>query len=181
LGIPGGFDKLRRMTRRVCSFAPRYGYRSALTGLALAAALAAAHAHATICKYVDAEGNVVYSNVAPGKGLRKLSCEIADDGPPRASGTARASTTPSAFPRVQPETQKSRDEKRRKVLDDELASEQKLLGEAREAYDNGAPPPLPGEKGDAEKYRQRIARLRQSVEVHERNVEALRKEIATIR
>jgi Domain of unknown function (DUF4124) len=138
-------------------------------------------AHATICKYVDAEGNVVYSNVAPGKGLRKLSCEIADDGPQRPSGTARASTTPSTFPRVEPETQKSRDEKRRKVLDDELASEQKLLGEARDAYDNGAPPPLPGEKADAEKYRQRIARLRQTVEVHQRNVEALRKEIATIR
>jgi uncharacterized protein DUF4124 len=169
------------MTRRVCSFASRYAYRSAITGLALAAALAATSAHATICKYVDAEGNVVYSNVAPGKGLRKLSCEIADDGPPRTSGTARASTTPSTFPRVQPETQKGRDEKRRKVLDDELASERKLLGEAREAYDNGAPPPLPGEKTDAEKYRQRIARLRQSVEVHERNVEALRKEIATIR
>ena len=140
-------------------------------------------ADATICKYLDAAGNVVYSNVAPPKGLRKLSCEIADDTPRREGGGAsgRASATPSSFPRVDAETQKSRDEKRRKVLDDELANEEKLLGEAREAYDNGAPPPLAAERNDAEKYRQRIARLRETVQLHERNVEALRKEIATVR
>jgi hypothetical protein len=181
LGFPGGFDKLLRMTRRDPSFASWSWRIATIASIALAAAIAAPPAHATICKYIDADGNVVYSNVAPGKGLRKLSCEIADDGPARPNGNARAAATPSTFPRVEPETQKSRDEKRRKVLDDELASEQKLLGEAREAYDNGAPPPLPGEKADAEKYRQRIARLRQTVEVHQRNVEALRKEIATIR
>ena len=37
------------------------------------------------------------------------------------------------------------------------------------------------EQNDAEKYRQRIARLRQAVQLHERNVEALRKELAAIR
>lgn len=149
-------------------------------GTALVAALAIPAARATICKYVDADGNVVYSNVPPGKGLRKLSCEIADEAPVRAGG-GKAAATPSSFPRVEPGTQKSRDEMRRKVLADELSNEEKLLGEAREAYGNGAPPPLSVEKNDAEKYRQRIARLRQNVQVHERNVEALRKEIATTR
>jgi len=171
------------MTRRDPSRAFRPGSIAAIAATALAFTVAMPAADATICKYKDADGNVVYSNVPPAKGLRKLSCEIADDTPRRASGsgTARVSTTPSTFPRVDADTQKSRDEKRRKVLDDELASEQKLLAEAREAYDNGAPPPLPAEKNDAEKYRERIARLRQTVQVHERNVEALRKEIATIR
>jgi len=172
------------MTRRDPSRAFRPGRIAAIAGTAFAFAIAMPAANATICKYLDADGNVVYSNVPPAKGLRRLSCEIADDTPRRASGsgsgTARAST-PSTFPRVDAETQKSRDEKRRKVLDDELANEQKLLAEARDAYDNGAPPPLPAEKNDAEKYRERIGRLRQTVQVHERNVEALRKEIATIR
>ena len=99
----------------------------------------------------------------------------------RAGGQARGSPTPSNFPRVDAATQKSRDEMRRKVLDDELASEEKLLGDARDAYGNGAPQPLPEEQADAEKYRQRIARLRQAVQLHERNVEALRKEIAAVR
>lgn len=91
------------------------------------------------------------------------------------------SVSPPGFPRVEPATQKSRDEMRRKVLNDELASEEKLLGNARDDYGNGAPPPLPEEQANAEKYRQRIARLRQAVQLHERNVEALRKEIAAVR
>ena len=52
---------------------------------------------------------------------------------------------------------------------------------SRAAYADGAPPPLPEEKADAEKYRARIARLKQSVSVHEKNVEALRKELASVK
>lgn len=170
------------MTRRHAPHATRRVLPILGAVLALAAA---APSNATICKYVDADGNVIYSNVAPGKGLRKLSCDIADDAPrAKAPGTgngvARAAT-PAGFPRVEPEAQKSRDELRRKVLNDELSSEEKLLGEARIAYGNGAPPPLADEQNDAERYRQRIAKLRQAVQLHERNVDALRKELAAIR
>jgi hypothetical protein len=91
------------------------------------------------------------------------------------------SVTPGSFPRVDAATQKSREDRRRGVLADELASEEKLLAEARAAYGNGAPPALADEQKDAEKYRQRIARLRESVQLHERNVEALKKELASIR
>jgi hypothetical protein len=152
---------------------------------AVLALVVAAPAAATICKYVDADGNVIYSNVAQAKGLRKLSCDIADDSPrakaPGSSNGSAKAPTPTGFPRVEPEAQKSRDELRRKVLSDELASEEKLLGEARVAFGNGAPPPLADEQGDAERYRQRIAKLRQAVQLHERNVDALRKELAAIR
>jgi len=85
--------------------------------------------------------------------------------------------SPPGFPRVDSETQKGRDDLRRKVLSDELAAEEKSLADARTAYGNGAPAPLPEEQADAEKYRQRIARLRQAVQLHERNIEALRKEL----
>jgi len=86
--------------------------------------------------------------------------------------------TPAGFPRVDPDTQKGRDDIRRKVLSDELAAEEKLLAESRAQYADGAPVPLPEERADAEKYRTRIARLRQSVNVHEKNIEALKKELA---
>ena len=66
---------------------------------------------------------------------------------------------------------------RRKVLAEELATEEQLLAEARAAYANGAPVPLPEEQSNAEKYRERIARLRQAVQLHERNIEALKKEL----
>jgi hypothetical protein len=102
-----------------------------------------------------------------------------------AAGSASPSTpkapTPASFPRVDPETQKGRDGVRRKVLAEELASEEKLLTESRTAFADGAPPALPEERTDAEKYRARIARLRQSVTVHEKNVEALKKELAAVK
>jgi hypothetical protein len=109
----------------------------------------------------------------------------ASDGGPVVERPARRNDKqgagPAGFPRVDAETQKGRDELRRKVLADELASEEKSLADARAAYGSGAPAPLPEEKSDAEKYRQRIGRLRQAVDLHERNVEALKKEIASTR
>ncbi len=91
----------------------------------------------------------------------------------------RAATTPapSGFQRVDPATQRGRDEVRRKVLAEELATEEQLLAEARVTYANGAPVPLPEEQSSADKYRERIARLRQSVQLHERNIDALKKEL----
>jgi len=86
--------------------------------------------------------------------------------------------TPAGFPRVDPGTQKGRDDIRRKVLADELATEEKLLAESRTQYADGAPVPLPEERADAEKYRMRIGRLRDTISVHERNIEALKKELA---
>jgi hypothetical protein len=108
---------------------------------------------------------------------------------PGASGNDRngrkpdkpAASAPVGFPRVDAETQKGRDDLRRKVLADELAAEEKYMAESRSAYENGAPAPLPEEKADAEKYRQRISRLREAVRLHERNIEALKKELGAVR
>jgi len=170
------------MTRREPPFGNACRRLAPILGAVVALAFVT-DAGATICKYIDADGNIVYSNVAQGKNLRKLSCDIADDTPnPKGASSGAAKTpTPTGFPRVDADAQKSRDQLRRKVLEDELASEEKLLGEARSAYGNGAPPPLADEQNDAEKYRQRISRLRQALQLHERNIEALRKEIAAIR
>jgi hypothetical protein len=101
--------------------------------------------------------------------------------PPPAVATVVPVAPPSAFPRVDAATQRGREDVRRKVLGDELSTEERLLAEARTAFANGAPTPLPEEQANADKYRDRIARLRQSIALHERNVEALRKEIGNIR
>lgn len=154
---------------------------AALAALA-SGALVATPAEAAICKYLDSDGSIVYSNVPPAKGMRKLSCDIVEPPAGRSSEKGSARTpSPTGFPRVDPEVQKSRDDTRRKILDDELAKEQKLLAAAQDEYGNGAPQPLPDEKSDAEKYRQRIERLRQAVVLHQRNIDALRREIATMR
>lgn len=97
------------------------------------------------------------------------------------SGSSKGTPAPAGFPKVDAQTQRSRDDMRRKVLSDELASEEKLLAEARTQYANGAPTPLPEEQSNAAKYQERIARLRQAVLLHERNVDALRKELGNTR
>lgn len=159
--------------------------RRIAAGVLACVALAAFDAaHASICKYVDPAGNVHYTNVAPDKSWRQLSCANGEEAPRKTTGgsaASKAAPTPPGFPRIDAETQKGRDDMRRRVLADELNAEEKLLVEARTAYADGAPAPLPEERADAEKYRQRIARLRQSVGVHEKNIEALKKELTTIK
>jgi hypothetical protein len=117
-----------------------------------------------------------YFNVPEGNGKPAAGSSSASS----STSTPKA-PTPASFPRVDPETQKGRDGVRRKVLAEELASEEKLLTESRAAYADGAPPALPEEKADAEKYRARLGRLKQSVAVHEKNVEALKKELAAVK
>jgi hypothetical protein len=137
-------------------------------------------ADAPICKYIDAEGNPHYQNVAPEKGWRKLSC-VGDESPRGSDKSVRTTPSPAGFPRVDADTQRGRDDIRRKVLGDELSTEEKLLTEARAAYGDGAPPPLPEEKTDAQRYANRLSKLRQSVSLHERNIEALKKELSALR
>lgn len=98
--------------------------------------------------------------------------------PPAASAPAQP---PPGLPRVDAATQKGRDDLRRRVLQDELATEEKLLLEARAAYADGAPAALPEEKSQPQRYAERIARLRDAVLRHERNIEMLRREIGQVR
>src|SRR4051794_1706809 len=77
--------------------------------------LPATSAFADICKYVDGEGNMNYTNVPPGKGWKKVSCGVGGDGPRRTDGGSKSTaSTPSGFPYVDSNTQKGRDDMRRK-------------------------------------------------------------------
>jgi hypothetical protein len=143
------------------------------------ALLLAPCASAEICKYADPEGNMHYTNVAPEKGWKKLSCGVGEE--TRGDRSAKGSPTPAGFPKVDADTQRGRDGLRRKVLSDELDTEEKLLVEARAAYGDGAPPPLPDEQKDAQKYANRLAKLRQTVSLHEKNIEALHKELGSLK
>jgi hypothetical protein len=179
-------DALPTVRVRRARYAGAPAARHAALAFATLAAFVLLHAgdaNADICKYADADGNTHYSNLPPEKGWRKLGCTTSDGSTmPRTGGAAtKSAPTPAGFPRVDPDTQKGRDDVRRKVLADELATEEKLLLETRALYADGAPVPLPEERADAEKYRARIARLRQTVTVHEKNVEALKKELAAIK
>ncbi|MDR0247003.1 MAG: hypothetical protein LBI16_01180 [Burkholderiales bacterium] len=142
--------------------------------------LCAGHAVAEICVYENNSGQTLYTNVSPGPDWKKRQCFATVEPPPSpaAKSTTATPAARSALPKVTTEKQKERDAMRRKVIEDELTAESKLLEEARTAYANGAPPALPEEFLNPQKYAARIAQLRESVGLHERNVDALKKEIA---
>jgi hypothetical protein len=118
-------------------------------------------------------------------GVHYFNIPAGASGPSEVGGGAAASTrstpTPSNFPKVDAATQKGRDDVRRKVLTEELATEQRLLDEARTAYANGAPPPTAEERNMPQRYAERVVRLKQAVSLHEKNIEALQKELAAKR
>lgn len=134
-------------------------------------------AHADIYKLVDENGRVTYSNT-PLKGAKKLNLD-----PPStiAAPKPQAPTaTPPGFPRVDGETQKQRDGTRRSILEQELAAERNLLDEAKKALAEGEATRL-GDERNYQKYLDRVQGLKDNVTLHEKNVEALNKELAGVR
>ncbi len=139
-------------------------------------------AQADIYKHVDADGHVTYSRV-PTKGAKKLNLEpLPTSPPPRARNPS-----PSDFPRVDNNTQRNRDDTRRKILEDELATEDKLLATARYNLKagEGNPEVSTGEDGktyrNVAKHEEKIKSLQGQVMLHEKNIEALKTELSKLR
>lgn len=146
-------------------------------------ALAALPAQADIYKCADAEGHVTYSNVAT-KNCRKLNLDPVNATP--AAKAAPRTPTPATFPRVDDSTQKSRDTDRRRILESELAAEQKNLEQAKKDLAEQEALVLPSERmqGGAisgGKLQERLQPFKDKAALHERNIEAIRKEIANLR
>ena len=169
----------------------------ALASLALAFAAAA---EAEIYKYVDpATGAVEYTN-QPKKGAvrmgngdtlseigtgNKAAKNKAAQGTATVNGrTVNASNNSSAgtaMASVDAGTQKTRDGTRRQVLADELASEEKLLSEARSSFNEGKPLPMADEGVGSPKYIDRVKQLEKTLRVHGRNVVSLKQELANLK
>lgn len=137
--------------------------------------LAGAQAWAEIYKKVDEDGRVTYSNV-PSKGAQKLNLEPLNTVP----ASKPKSQSPDNFPRVDSDTQKGRDYKRRQLLENELAQEMNQLEEAKKALAEGQDTRL-GSERNYQRYLDRVQRLKDGVAEHEKNIDALREEIAGFR
>jgi hypothetical protein len=96
-----------------------------------------------------------------------------------AASTARAAT-PTHFPRVDQTTQRERDDVRKRVLTEELATESRMMAESDLLLKQGSTP-LPGETVTSPKYIDRVAKLRQAVDNHAKNIQALNKELERVR
>jgi len=133
-------------------------------------------AQAEIYKYMDENGRVTYSNI-PKKGAKKLDLETVST---TSGSKSRNAATPANFPKVDGETQKKRDDVRRKLLEEELANEQKLTVSAKQALKEGEATRL-GDERNYQKYLDRVQKLKDTVTSHEKNVEALQKELGSVK
>jgi hypothetical protein len=136
--------------------------------------------HAEIYKAIDEDGHVTYSST-PLKGGKKLNLEPLPTMVPPANVQS-----PADFPRVDNETQRGRDDTRRKILQDELNAEQKLLDEATLKLKEGESNPevFKGPDGrtyrNVAKYEDKIKPLQEQVDLHKNNVEAIQTELSKI-
>ncbi len=166
--------------------------------LALAAGMmfgGAAQAQTTVYKCTDAQGRVEFTDT------NKKGCKALDlpgyipAPPPRAAvpapapaartnspagNAAAAAPSPSDFPRVDTSQQRARDNDRREILNEELRAEEQKLAEQRREFNNGEPPRNGNERNYA-KYQERVGQMREDIGRTERNIEALRREIGSIR
>jgi hypothetical protein len=136
--------------------------------------------HADIYKSIDENGHVTYSST-PLKGGKKLILEPLPTMVPPAKVQA-----PADFPKVDNETQRVRDESRRKILQDELDTEQKLLDDATQNLKDGESDPevFKGQDGrtyrNVARYDEKIKALQEQVDLHQNNVNALKTELSRL-
>jgi len=162
---------------------------SALRTFSLALVLACpALASAQVYKCVDGEGRITYTNDRSlGRSCQPLPQNQAVSTVPGPAQRATAATparapaaTSGGFPRVSQEDQRARDDTRRQVLHNELASEQAALGQAQKALAEQESIRL-GDERNYQKMLDRLQPFKDKVELHQRNIDALEREIANLR
>jgi len=152
--------------------------------LLLAIASIAGPARAETCKYVDEEGRVIYSNTPnnPPKGAKLVRC-FSDPVAKPAQAAPESQPKPGAsesFPKVDGETQKKRDDERRRILETELANEQQQLEAARQKLAEQEAVRT-GDERNYQRFLDRVQPFRDTVANHERNLEAISREISNLK
>ncbi len=140
-----------------------------------------AQAQSTVWKCVGPDGRSQYTNVqrdTQGRNCTVVNREVSVV--PGSAPKARGEAAPANFPRVDAETQRSRDDGRRRILEEELAAEQKQLAEARAAL-TGQEAVRHGDERNYQRVLDRLQPYKDAVAQHEKNVQALQKEIGNLK
>jgi hypothetical protein len=157
-----------------------------LINLVLASAGAVAQTD-SIYVCVDDDGHKTYQNSSDGNACHRVDGVIATipatDLPRGGAGRsgARPSIAPASFPRVDASTQRLRDGDRRRILEEELRSEEDRLAHLRSEFNHGQPQPASDETFGTGRYREHVQRLFEDIERSEGNIASLRRELTPFR
>jgi hypothetical protein len=154
-----------------------------LVAAALVPAAALGQSDIFVCE--DSDGRKTYQNTGTAKGCKRLDIQPLVSVPAPRLPAARPAeparrVVPANFPRVDDATQRARDSDRRRILEDELKSEQDRLQRLRAEFNEGEPERRGDERNFA-RYQERVARLREEIERAESNVASLQRELALTR
>jgi hypothetical protein len=158
------------------------GFR-ALIFIVFAAALPLAPAHAQmteIWKCTDSGGRPLYTSDKKdtvGKKCDLVSREI--NVVPAVKPAPRVATRSADFPKESATTRATAKERQRDILEKELADEQQKLAEARqELAEAESLRTSDGRTDSYSKVQERLQRYKDNVDLHQKNIEALRRELA---
>ena len=144
-----------------------------LVGFAVFASLARAQV-TEIYKCTDANGRPLYTSDKRDTAGKK--CELVS----REVNVVPAQKPQASFPKESPSARASATAKQREILESELKTEQDLLARARQALAEQEAQ----RSGDERNYARVIERLqpfKDNVNLHEKNVEALQRELGSVR
>ena len=144
----------------------------------------AVNAHAQqvteIFKCRSETGQVTYTNDR--RQAEKQKCELVTSQinvAPSAPAASRSARAPANFPRETPGQSAGARERQREILQKELASEEAALARARQALTEQESQ-RSGEERNYARVLERLQPLRESVENHEKNIAALKRELANL-
>jgi hypothetical protein len=142
---------------------------------------------------VDEKGHREYKNTGNVKGCKKVELpgltsvpapappkRVANNSGNNSGNGGKNASSPGEFPKVDDSTQKARDNDRKQILLDELRSEEAKLSNLKRDYQGGEPP-RQGNEANYAKYQERVTQMRDDIGRVEKNIEALKRELANIK
>lgn len=130
----------------------------------------------------DADGKPLFTNIkSQAKGC-KLLPDIGpfNTVPAPSKPPGKTAPAPANFPKVDANTQKQRDADRRRILEQELANEQKLLDQAQKDLAQQESIRLGSEK-NYQRVLDRLEPYQKKVQLHQNNIANLKKELGNLR
>jgi hypothetical protein len=174
-------------TNSVSSFPHRKIMKQQLSALLiLIAAAGYAHAQNEVWLCVDDHGKKEYKNTGATSGCKRVdlpSLTMVPAPPKRPAAvqaSAKSSSSPSDFPKIDSNTQKTRDSDRKQILLDEMKTEEDKLAGLKKEFNNGEPERRGDERNYA-KYQDRVASMQEDIGRAEKNIEALKREIGNMK
>ena len=143
--------------------------------------MSASAAGQIVYKCEKPNGTAEYANGATvPPGCKKVDVESASVVTiPAPKAQPKASTSPEDFPKVDGNTQRARDNDRRKLLEAELQTQQDKLAALRKDFNNGQPE-RQGDERNYQKYLDRVEQMRGDIARTEANIASVKRELTQL-